>query len=86
MEFDKMTIAQHEAGNELSGLLESLQAQWEITIMHEGVPVARLVSLEPSRPERIKRVFDSIRQFRKENAGQGLSIDEILEFRNEGRR
>lgn len=46
------TINMHEAKSSLSRLVEAAEAGEEIVIARNGVPVARLVALNPARPSR----------------------------------
>jgi len=43
----------HQAKTHLSALLQRVLAGEEVTIARAGVPIARLVGLEPPRPRRI---------------------------------
>ena len=81
------TVGTYEARNQLSSLLDKVEAGEEVTITRNGKPVAKLVKAEDDaaavvarRKEAVKR----IRELRKGiTLGGGPSIKEMI---NEGRR
>jgi len=79
-----MTIGSYEAKTHLSALLERVSKGETITITKHGVAVAKLVPIGNDKPKRdVKQVIAELREFRKGNRLDGLSIREMID---EGRR
>ena len=87
-----ITVGAFEAKTKLSELLDRVERGEEITITRHGKPVARLVSQAsdtyvPDRAvlslERLRSVGVKVREL---NADRPVSIDDILAWRDEGRR
>ena len=77
------TIGAYEAKTHLSRLLDRVSGGETITITKHGVPVALLVPVEP-RPQRsIEEAIAAIREARKGNRLDGLTVRQLIE---EGRR
>lgn len=55
-------------------------------ITKNGVPVARLLPIVATPPRDVEQAIADLLAFRKERAGRGLSVAEIKELINEGRR
>lgn len=77
------TVGAYEAKTHLPKLLERVIKGERITITKHGVPVAVLQPPAPSRTTEPKKVIAELREFRKKNTLQGLSIRDMIE---EGRR
>ncbi len=77
------TIGAYEAKTHLPRLLDDVAAGETITITRHGVPMARLVPPEGTRPN-VGTIIDALRAFRFEIEPLGeVSIREMVE---EGRR
>ncbi len=73
-----------EAKTHLSELLERVANGETITITRRGVPVARLVPIEPEKPKRTKEeLSEAFRKFRESHPLNGITIRELID---EGRR
>lgn len=74
----------------LPAVLRQVEQHGGVTITRRGVPVAHIVPLDdfshrgPAPSDETRRVAAQIRAARGD--GPGLSIDEILSSRDEGRR
>lgn len=79
-------ISVFDAKNRLSALLDQVERGEEITITRRGRPVARLVPA--ARVVRDATLVDRLQALRDEIAGQGegFAVDELLAYRNDGRR
>ncbi len=79
------TIGAYEAKTHLPRLLDEVAAGETITITKHGVPVARLVPPDGTKPADVGRVIDAINEFRRSRNVTlgGFSIRELIE---EGRR
>lgn len=79
------TVGAYEAKTHLPRLLDEVAGGEEITITKHGVPVARLVPVEDpeARKRRIAQVIEEMKEFRKGNRLDGLSIRELID---EGRK
>lgn len=75
---------------QLPAVLREVEQHGGVTITRRGVPVARIVPLDdfirsgPAPSDETRRVAAQISAARAN--GPGLSIDEILSVRDEGRR
>jgi prevent-host-death family protein len=67
---------------QLSSLIERAEAGEEITITRHGRPVARLVGVAASDPERVSSILEKMRQLRKGATLGGLDWKTL---RDEGR-
>jgi len=77
------SVGAYEAKTHLPRLLDEVEKGERITITKHGRPVAVLVPPD-SAPERdVDAIMARIREFRKGNRLDGLSIKELI---NEGRR
>lgn len=79
------TIGAYEAKTHLPRLLDEVAAGETITITKHGVPVAKLVPPDGTKPADVGKVIEEWREFRKQHniTLDGLSIREMIE---EGRR
>ena len=75
-------VGVYEAKTQLPRLLDEVEQGETITITRYGRPIARLVSI--SRPRRgLDETIAAMREFRKGNRLDGLTIRELIE---EGRK
>ena len=87
-----MTVGSYEAKTKLPSLLKRVEMGEKITITRHGVAIAVLAPPERSEQERVmraKKAVEDMKQFRKEfiaRNGRGLTLAEIKEAINEGRR
>lgn len=81
-------VGAFEAKTHLSALLEAVAAGEEITITRRGKPVARLVPVDAVNTPRRTAAIERIAALRKElvASAKGLTRDEILAARDQGRR
>ena len=82
-----MEVGVFEAKNNLSALLDEVEAGAEITITRRGRPVARLVPA-PSLPasDRARQAAEGIRALAREMKNGPGKWAEWRKFRDEGRR
>ncbi len=78
-------VGAFEAKTHLSRLLDAVEQGETITITKRNRPVARLVPAESVDRERTTAAVENIRRLRRRINWQG-SVEEILKFRDEGRR
>lgn len=81
-------VGAFEAKTHLSALLEAVASGESITITRRGKPVAQLVPVDAVDSVRRAAAIARLRDLRRDLAGQGtgLSGDDILSARDEGRR
>jgi prevent-host-death family protein len=79
------TVGSYEAKTHLSQLLDRVSRGESFTITKHGTPVARLIPLEEKPQTDVRQVIEEIRRFRRERPIL-MSVDEIKEMINEGRR
>jgi prevent-host-death family protein len=77
------SVGAYEAKTHLPRLLEEVQKGEIITITKHGVPVARLVPVEGAQRRSVKEIIAELREFRRGNRLDGITIRELIE---EGRR
>ena len=77
------TASTYETKTRLAELLRRVQAGESITITKHGVPVAKLVPMNEANRPSISDVIAEMREIRKGNTLDGISIRELIE---EGRR
>jgi prevent-host-death family protein len=80
------TVGAYEVKTHLSGLLRRVEKGESFTITKNGVPVARLLPIEETPRRDVERAIADLLAFRKQRSGRGLSVTEIKELINEGRR
>lgn len=76
------TVKVAEAKTHLSELLTKVEAGEEIIILRGDIPVARLVPMDDQ--ERRENLIRLIRRERAQN--EPVSLEEILQWRDEGRK
>jgi prevent-host-death family protein len=69
---------------QLSELLDEVERGETVVITRHGKPVARLVQDEEARKERFDRAVERMKEIRKQN--KPATIEEIISWKNEGRR
>ena len=77
------TIGAYEAKTHLPQLLKRVSRGEKITITKHGVPVATLQASESMTKRPVREVIAELREFRRKNHLDGLSIREMIE---QGRR
>jgi len=75
-------VGVYEAKTQLPRLLDEVEQGETITITRYGRPIARLVPLR-GRRRTVAEAIEAMREFRKGNRLDGLTIRELIE---EGRR
>jgi len=78
-----VSIGSYEAKTHLPSLLERVAKGEQITITRHGVPIARLMPIEPQSAGDLQAVIAQLRQFRKGRKRGRLSLRKMIE---EGRR
>jgi len=82
------TVGAFEAKTHLSALLDRVERGEEVTITRRGLPVAKLVPVkkadESAQP--LSERLQALRRKMSERGFKPLTVEEILEFRDEGRR
>jgi prevent-host-death family protein len=79
-----MTIGYNEADGKLSELLDRVETGEVITITRNGHPIAKLISTGPQADNDLARRIEEFRALRKK--GPRVSLEELMEWKNEGRR
>jgi prevent-host-death family protein len=76
-----------DAKNRLSALIDQVETGEEVTITRRGKPVARIVPVVPDA-DRARHAAEGLLALRAEIAARagGFTHEEILSFRDEGRR
>lgn len=77
------SVGVYEAKSHFSALLARVQAGESIEITRHGKAVARIVPPDQRHPRTLAELQDSARELRK---GRHVTVEEILEWRDEGRR
>jgi prevent-host-death family protein len=80
------TVGSYEAKTHLARLLDRVASGESFVITKHGVPIARLVPVEEKAKPDVRKAINDLLEFRKQRAGRGLSVEEIKELVNEGRR
>jgi prevent-host-death family protein len=75
-------IGAYHAKTHLPALLERVQRGEQITITKHGKPIARLVPIRGSDPERRSEAIDKLKEFAKGHT-LGIPVKQLIE---EGRR
>lgn len=78
------TIQASEAKTQLLRLLDEVERGEHVVITRHGKPVAEIVPHAEADRVRIERAVANIQEIRKRT--QPVSVDEILAWRDEGRR
>jgi prevent-host-death family protein len=79
-------VGSNQAKMYLPQLLERVANGESFVITRHGVPVARLIPVEENVKPDVEKAIADLLAFRKQRAGSGLSVAEIKELINEGRR
>lgn len=82
------TVGAFEAKTHLSALLDRVERGEEVTITRRGQPVAKLVPVKKAAEgtQPLSEKLQALRQRMRERGFKPLTVEEILEFRDEGRR
>ena len=81
------TVGAFEAKTKLSELLDLVERGGEITITRRGEPVARLVPISRhSERARVQALIEEIKDTRKKSGLKHTTLEEMMEWRKEGRR
>lgn len=80
------TIGSFDAKTHLSRILEEVANGEEYTITKHGKPVAELKPIASSKMEEWERLKSYFSKMRKRDPQNKVSIDEIIAWKNEGRR
>jgi prevent-host-death family protein len=81
------TVGAFEAKTKLSELLDMVERGEEVTITRHGAPIARLVPVRAvDEQARIRALISGIKETREASGLSRTTVDEILEWRKEGRR
>jgi prevent-host-death family protein len=83
------TVGAFEAKTHLSALLDRVERGEEVTITRRGQPVAKLVPMEKKMAKDSVPLSERLQQLRlslKERGMKPLTVEEIIEMKNEGRR
>lgn len=82
-----LTVGAFEAKTKLSELLDAVERGEEVVITRRGQPVAKLTPVQPNDDrERLKALAERIKVLRDSSGLKDTTVDEILEWRKEGRR
>ncbi|HUV68932.1 MAG TPA: type II toxin-antitoxin system prevent-host-death family antitoxin [Terracidiphilus sp.] len=77
------TIQASEAKTKFLSILDEVERGESIIVTRHGKPIARIVPEAEIDRERVERAMRSIREIRKRT--KPVSIEEILQMRDEGR-
>ncbi|MEQ9300331.1 MAG: type II toxin-antitoxin system prevent-host-death family antitoxin [Cyclobacteriaceae bacterium] len=80
------TVGSFDAKTHLSRILEEVANGEEYTITKHGRPVAELKPIASSKMEEWERLKAYFSEMRKRDPQNKVSIDEIIAWKNEGRR
>jgi prevent-host-death family protein len=82
------TVGAFEAKTKLSELLDLVERGDEITITRRGIPVARLVPVEAAADvaARQRALVEEIKASRARSGLKHTTVEEILKWRDAGRR
>ncbi|MEQ1953335.1 type II toxin-antitoxin system prevent-host-death family antitoxin [Mesorhizobium sp. CN2-181] len=75
-----------EAKAKFSALLSDVERGEIVSITRHGKTIARLVPPEADEQERRKRAVDRLKAWRKTLPSTGMTVDDILSARDEGRK
>ena len=79
-----LTIAVDELATRLPEMLAEVEAGHEVVLARGAQPVAKVERLSPHSPEDVDAAIASLRENRKNFAP--ITMDEIIEWKYEGRR
>jgi prevent-host-death family protein len=81
------TVGAFEAKTKLSELLDLVERGGEVTITRRGEPVAKLVPISRNDERaRVQALIEEIKETRRHSGLKHTTMEEILEWRKEGRR
>lgn len=80
------TVSAYDAKTHLSQLLRRVANGERITITRHGAPVAVLAPPPSAEKPDVQQALDRMETLRKNRKGRRLSLQEIREFIDEGRR
>ena len=80
------TIQSTDAKAHLAQLLSDVERGETITITRHGKPIARLVPASADEQEQRRAAVAELRQWRQNRLKTGMTVDEILAARDEGRK
>jgi prevent-host-death family protein len=80
------TLQFTEAKAKLSEILDEVERGEVIQITRHGKPVARIVRPEDDEQERRRRAIEDIRTWKRTGRKTGITIEDILSARDEGRK
>ncbi|MCA8908157.1 MAG: type II toxin-antitoxin system prevent-host-death family antitoxin [Rhodospirillaceae bacterium] len=80
------TVQSTEAKAHLAQLLSDVERGETITITRHGKPIARLVPASADEQEQRRAAVAELRQWRQNRLKTGMTVDEILAARDEGRK
>ena len=80
------TVASTDAKAHLAQLLSDVERGETITITRHGKPIARLVPASADEQEQRRAAVAELRQWRQNRLKTGMTVDEILAARDEGRK
>lgn len=79
------TVQFSEAKARLSALIDAVEAGEVINISRHGRSVARIVGPEANDKERAMRAVERIREMKRNGRKTGITVEDILSARDEGR-
>ena len=79
-----LIVGSYEAKTRLPALLRSVERGESVTITRRGVPIARIIGVDPGAGEDTESVIARMRRAR--SARTAVPADEILLARDQGRR
>ena len=77
-------IQASDAKARLAELLDEVERGETLVITRHGKPIARIVPDEEARKERVDRAIERIKE--RQKTGPRATIEEIIQWKNEGRR
>jgi prevent-host-death family protein len=80
------TVSAYDAKTHLPRLLRRVEQGERITITRHGVPVAVLAPAPAAEKPDVQAALDRMAALRKNRKGRGLTLQEIRELIDEGRR
>lgn len=80
------TVPLTEAKAKLSALIDAVEAGEVVNISRHGRTVARIVSPETDDRERGRRAVEAIRRLKRKGRPTGITVEDILSARDEGRK
>ena len=82
-----LTVGAFEAKTKLSELLDAVERGEEVVITRHGQAIARLVPVKTdARREELKALSERIKALRDSSGLKDTTLEELMEWKNEGRR